>query len=76
MTHAISPVLRLLKKRISKVHCFGSGRLPEERQRRYGNPFPVETAIFRLEDSDVDAEAILGDHRVVQARDGVVAIFI
>lgn len=56
MTHAISPVLRLLNKRVKKVHCFGSGHLPEERRQRYGNPFPVETAIFRLEDSDVAVE--------------------
>ncbi len=56
MTHAIAPVLKLLGKRVKKVHCFGSGLLPEERQKRYGNPFPVETAIFRLEDSPVAIE--------------------
>jgi predicted dehydrogenase len=56
MTHAIAPVLKLLGKRVSRVHCFGSGRLPEERQKRYGNPFPVETAIFRLKDSPVAVE--------------------
>lgn len=56
MTHAIAPVLRLTGKRVKKVHCFGSGLLPEERRARYGNPFPVETAIFRLEDSPVAVE--------------------
>lgn len=56
MTHAIAPVLKLLGKRVKKVHCLGSGLLPKERQERYGNPFPAETAIFRLEDSPVAVE--------------------
>lgn len=56
MTHAIAPVLRLLNTRVEKVHCFGSGHLPPERVAPYGNPFPVETAIFRLHGSDVAVE--------------------
>ena len=56
MTHAIAPVLRLLGTRVHKVHCFGSGRLPQARQEPYGNAFPVETAIFRLVDSPVAVE--------------------
>jgi predicted dehydrogenase len=56
MTHAIAPVLKLLGKRVEKVHCFGSGRLPPDREARYGNPYPVETAIFRLADSPVAVE--------------------
>lgn len=53
MTHAVSPALALLGTRASRVHCFGSGRLSAERQGRYGNPFPFETAIFKLEGTDV-----------------------
>lgn len=56
MTHAIAPVLKLLGKRVMKAHCLGSGRLPAERIARYDNPFPVETAIFRLHDSPVAVE--------------------
>lgn len=56
ITHAIGPALALTGKRTIKVHCFGSGRLRPEFQEPYGNPFPVETAIFRLEDSDVAVE--------------------
>lgn len=56
MTHAIAPVLHLMNRRVEKVHCFGSGQLPKERQEKYGNPFPVETAIFRLADSNVAVE--------------------
>jgi len=56
MTHAIAPVLKLLGRRVRKVHCLGSGVLPKERRERYGNPFPAETAIFRLQDSPVAVE--------------------
>ncbi len=56
MTHAVAPALHLLGTRARRVHCLGSGRLPPERAARYGNPFPVETAIFRLADSDVALE--------------------
>ncbi|KAM0550217.1 hypothetical protein ACHAPJ_009065 [Fusarium lateritium] len=56
MTHAISPILCLLGKQADKVHCFGSGRLPPSYQTQYNNIFPVETAIFRLDDSPVAVE--------------------
>lgn len=56
-THAISPLLRLTGTRATKVHCFGTGRMRQELVDQYGNPFPMETAIFRLEGTDVAAEA-------------------
>lgn len=56
MTHAISPILCLLGKQVDKVHCFGSGQLPLSHQAQYSNAFPVETAIFRLDDSPVAVE--------------------
>jgi len=55
-THAISPLLTLLQARASHVHCFGSGKMRDELDTPYGNPFPVETAIFKLEGIDVAAE--------------------
>lgn len=55
-THAVSPLLALLKTRATKVHCFGSGTLRQENGGSAVNPFPFETAIFRLEDSDVVAD--------------------
>jgi predicted dehydrogenase len=48
-THAISPLLAFAGTRAVKVHCFGSGEMREELKKHYGNPYPVETAIFRLE---------------------------
>jgi predicted dehydrogenase len=56
ITHALGPVLALLGTRATRVHCFGSGWMPEEMTRRYDNPFPVETGIFQLEGSDVAVE--------------------
>lgn len=55
-THAVSPLLALTNTRASRVHCFGSGTLPPEYQQHYGNPFPAETAIFRLEETDLAME--------------------
>ena len=55
-THAISPLLAITKTRATKVHCFGSGRLREELQEQYGNPYPAETAIFQLEGMDAALE--------------------
>jgi predicted dehydrogenase len=56
ITHALSPVLAATGARATKVHCFGSGTLPADKQKVYGNPFPVETAVFRLDRDDLAAE--------------------
>jgi predicted dehydrogenase len=56
ITHAIAPLLALARTRTTKVHCFGSGELRQELQAVYGNPYPVETAIFRLAGTPVAAE--------------------
>ncbi|WP_424769310.1 Gfo/Idh/MocA family protein [Paenibacillus sp. sgz302251] len=55
-THALGPVLDLIGKRPTKVHCFGSGSMRDELVQKYGNPYPIETAIYQLEDSDVAVE--------------------
>lgn len=47
-THAIAPCLALAQTRAVKVHCFGSGAMRPELHEPYGNPFPIETAIFEL----------------------------
>lgn len=48
-THAIGPMVALSGSRIRKVHCFGSGSMDKSLHTRYGNPYPVETAIFAFE---------------------------
>ena len=48
-THAIAPMVALSGSRIKRVNCFGSGTMREELHKQYGNPYPVETAIFEFE---------------------------
>ena len=55
-THAIAPLLRLADRRAVQVHCFGSGLMRDELHQQYGNPYPVETAIFQLEGTTLAAE--------------------
>jgi predicted dehydrogenase len=55
-THCVSPCLALLGKEAESVVCHGSGRIREELVGRYGSPFAVETATFKIRDSDVAAE--------------------
>ncbi len=55
-THAIGPMVGLSDSRICRVNCFGSGAMSEELTCRYGNPFPVESALFEFE-SGVKGEA-------------------
>src|SRR5271163_3188132 len=55
-THCVSPCLALLGKHAESVVCHGSGRIREELIPKYGSPFALETAIFKIKDSDVVAE--------------------
>jgi predicted dehydrogenase len=55
-THCVSPCLALLGKQAESVVCHGSGRIREELIPRYGSPFAIETATFKIRDSDVVAE--------------------
>ncbi|CAI6083361.1 Gfo/Idh/MocA family protein [Cohnella sp. JJ-181] len=55
-THAIAPLLAISEARATKVHCFGSGVMREELHRQFGNPYPVETAIYQLDKPDLSAE--------------------
>lgn len=48
-THAIAPMVALSDSRISRVVCFGSGTMRQELVRQYGNPYPIETALFAFE---------------------------
>ena len=55
-THAIGPMVALSGSRISRVHCFGSGTMDESKHAQYGNPFPIESALFAFENG-LKAEA-------------------
>ncbi|MBY0524248.1 MAG: Gfo/Idh/MocA family oxidoreductase [Gemmataceae bacterium] len=55
-THCVSPCLALLGKHAESVVCHGSGRIREDLIKRYNSPFALETATFKIKDSDVIAE--------------------
>src|SRR5437879_8404602 len=55
-THCVSPCLAILGKHAESVVCHGSGRIREDLVKRYGSPFAIETATFKIQDSDVVAE--------------------
>jgi predicted dehydrogenase len=55
-THCVSPCLAILGKHAESVVCHGSGRIDEKLIPNYGSPFAIETATFKLRDSDVCAE--------------------
>jgi predicted dehydrogenase len=56
-THAIAPLLNILGTVPASVVCHGSGSIDKDLARRYGSPFAVETATFKLKNSNVIAEA-------------------
>ena len=55
-THAIAPMVALSGSRIGRVMCFGSGTMREELHAQYGNPFPIESALFAF-DNGMKGEA-------------------
>lgn len=48
-THAIGPMVALSGSRIKRVVCFGSGTMDDSLHKQYGNPYPVESALFEFE---------------------------
>lgn len=56
-THAIAPLLCITGARPESVVCHGSGSISEDLASRYGSPFAVETATFKLNNSNIVAEA-------------------
>lgn len=60
-THCVSPCLAILSKPgapalAESVVCHGSGRIREELIKKYNSPFALETATFKIKNSDVCAE--------------------
>lgn len=56
-THAIAPLLCITGALPESVVCHGSGSVSEDLASRYGSPFAVESATFKLKQSKVVAEA-------------------
>ncbi len=60
-THCVSPCLAILSRHgapavAESVVCHGSGRIREELIAKYGSPFALETATFKIKGYDVVAE--------------------
>lgn len=55
-THAVSPLLALADKEAEFVSCFGSGKIADNLVEKYGSPFAVESALFRMRDSNLAME--------------------
>lgn len=55
-THAVSPLLLISDTVAESVVCFGSGRIKDEYAEKYNSPFAVESALVRLQDSDLACE--------------------
>lgn len=66
-THAVSPLLALAKTRAASVRCLGSGVMRPELHTQYGNPYPVETALFELEGVAAAAEVTRSLFHVAKA---------
>ena len=47
-THAVSPCLAIVNGQADSVSCLGSGRIAEKFAAKYGSPFAVETAHFKV----------------------------
>lgn len=55
-THAVGPLLALGGTEAEFVACLGSGRIAGHLAAKYGSPFAVESALFRLRGSGLAAE--------------------
>lgn len=47
-THAVSPCLALVKGEAEQVSCYGSGAIADRLAAKYGSPFAVESALFKV----------------------------
>lgn len=56
MTHAVAPLLDILDTQAESTCCFGSGTMRSEFHAQYGNPYPIETALFTLRNSTARME--------------------
>ena len=55
-THAVSPCLALVKGEAEYVACFGSGNIARNLADKYGSPFAVESALFKVRGQQLSFE--------------------
>ena len=55
-THAVSPCLALVKGEAEHVSCYGSGSIADKLAAKYGSPFAVESALFKVRNRQLSFE--------------------
>jgi len=55
-THAVSPCLALVQGQAEYVSCSGSGTIAEQLVSKYGSPFAVESALFKVRGQNLSFE--------------------
>ena len=55
-THAVSPCLAIVGGEADYVACFGSGQISAKLASKYGSPFAVESALFKVRNQDLSFE--------------------
>ena len=55
-THGVSPCLAIVRGEAEYVVCFGSGRIEDSLIAKYGSPFAVETALFKVRNQQLAFE--------------------
>lgn len=55
-THAVSPCLALVRGEAEYVNCFGSGRIEDRLVAKYGSPFAIESALFKVRNQQLAFE--------------------
>ncbi|MBI4877154.1 MAG: Gfo/Idh/MocA family oxidoreductase [Acidobacteria bacterium] len=55
-THAVSPCLALVRGEAENVSCYGSGCIAESLAAKYGSPFAVESALFKVRNRQLSFE--------------------
>jgi len=55
-THALAPLLAVLRTRVTTVRALGAGCLPAGMASRWGNPFPTEIGLYEVADCGATIE--------------------
>lgn len=55
-THCVSPCLAIVRGEAEYVSCFGSGKIADRLVAKYGSPFAVESALFKVRNQQLAFE--------------------
>ncbi len=55
-THAVSPGLALVRGEAEYVSCYGSGKIEDRLAAKYGSPFAIESALFKVRNQQLAFE--------------------